>query len=431
LPIADCGLKEKCSIPNPQSAISNPQLYWRFWFWIPAALLVALSLWCAYRTIIPPEEIEVRLEKAIAEGEELGWVRDAAGVKLVQTWFSEHFAAAAICAALGLVGWLVLWSRPRWVSRGVPAVAGLLIGELLWFAHGRNTQSDPAFYYPRIPVLEQVARAGGGRVIGAKCLPANLASTVGLRDIRGYDAVDPSRLIDLLTNAAAADSVFPGYAATQFIGPKASITPQGNVRLSPIMDMFSVRYVIGRETPLSNTVPVFQGPDYWVLANPTALPRAHVPKRVEVLTNSAARLEKLIAPNFDPREVAYVESPVSLTGPCRGQTEIVEEVPPRVLLSVKMESPGLVILADLWDKGWRAYLNGKRVPILRTNHAIRGVEVPPGDWKLEFRYEPQSLAWGLRLAGAAALVLLGWALLTRTSNFKLQIANFKSRISNS
>ena len=73
-----------------------------------------------------------------------------------------------------------------------------------------------------------------------------------------------------------------------------------------------------------------------------------------------------------------------------------------------METPGLVVLADLWDKGWQAYWNGQCVPILRANHAIRGVVVPAGSGRLEFRYAPASFAWGLRLAGLAAVTLLVW-----------------------
>jgi uncharacterized membrane protein YfhO len=73
-----------------------------------------------------------------------------------------------------------------------------------------------------------------------------------------------------------------------------------------------------------------------------------------------------------------------------------------------METPGLLVLADRWDKGWEAWLDGNRVPILRTNHAIRGVVVPAGNGTLEFRYSPAIFAWGLRLAGVAAAILLGW-----------------------
>ena len=109
--------------------------------------------------------------------------------------------------------------------------------------------------------------------------------------------------------------------------------------------------------------------------------------------------------------MAYVEAPVVLPGPCQGTAEITEEVPTRLLVSVRMESPGLVVLADLWDKGWEARLNGQRVPILRTNHAVRGVVVPAGSGLLEFRYSPAGFAWGLRLAGLAAVTLLLWVVI--------------------
>jgi hypothetical protein len=172
--------------------------------------------------------------------------------------------------------------------------------------------------------------------------------------------------------------------------------------------MLGVRYVIFRGSPPPGTRPAFRSPDYWVMVNSNALPRAFVPQRVETVAEGKARLEKLASPQFDPRAVAYVEEPVKLPGLCQGSAEIVEEIPTRIVVSVRMETPGLLVLADLWDKGWQAYFNGQRAPILRTNHAIRGVLVPAGSGTIEFRYAPASFAWGLRLAGLAALVLLGW-----------------------
>jgi uncharacterized membrane protein YfhO len=77
-----------------------------------------------------------------------------------------------------------------------------------------------------------------------------------------------------------------------------------------------------------------------------------------------------------------------------------------------METPGLLVVADRWDVGWKAYLNGNAVPILRVNHAVRGVVVPAGESVVQFRYEPASLVWGLRLSTIAAALMLGWAGLT-------------------
>ena len=72
----------------------------------------------------------------------------------------------------------------------------LLLGDLLWFGYGRSAQCDPALYYPKIPVLDEIARSVPGRVIGINCLPPSLAIMAGLNDIRGYDAVDPARMVD-------------------------------------------------------------------------------------------------------------------------------------------------------------------------------------------------------------------------------------------
>ena len=116
----------------------------------------------------------------------------------------------------------------------------------------------------------------------------------------------------------------------------------------------------------------------------------------------------LAALGFDPRAVAYAETPVNLPAACRGNAEIAVEIPTRITVSVQMETPGLVVLSDLWDRGWRACLDGRPVAILRANHAVRGVVVPPGAATLEFRYESASLAWGLRLSCFAAVILLSW-----------------------
>jgi uncharacterized membrane protein YfhO len=67
------------------------------------------------------------------------------------------------------------------------------------------------------------------------------------------------------------------------------------------------------------------------------------------------------------------------------------------------------VLADNWDKGWRAYVNGKRTPIVRANYAIRGVLLEPGSSRIEFRYEPSALALGNALAVAAIASLFAWA----------------------
>jgi hypothetical protein len=172
--------------------------------------------------------------------------------------------------------------------------------------------------------------------------------------------------------------------------------------------MLGVEYVIFRGKPDEKSHSVFQSPDYFVLANRQALKRVYVPRHVEVVTDGVSQLKKMGSADFDPRELAYIEQPLNLPASCMGMAEILEETSTRIKIAARMDTPGLVVLADLWDAGWKAYLDAKPVEIMRANHALRGVLAPKGNWTLEYRYEPASFTWGLRLAGAAVAAMLGW-----------------------
>jgi hypothetical protein len=413
---------------------------WRKWFWLPFAILVALFFWCVYRTAFLPERLDTQIIH--------GWE----GARQAQAWFTQHYAAAAVCCSLGIGGWLFLWlktgalpSQPGAISNRsagfrasqdraafegfcgmqnlrsdrltkmppwlLPFLAAVMMADLLWFDFGKNPQCARSLYYPPVPVLQQVAKSAPGRIIGYSCLPPALSAICGLQDIRGYDGVDPARLIDLLNLVNDPQSPpAPSYASTQWEAPKLAISPEGDASLPPVLNMLGVRYVIFRGSPPPGARPAFQDTDYWVLLNPSALPRVFVPQRVEVLTDPALRLEKLASAQFDPRAVAYAESPVKLPETCRGSAEIAQETSTRLKVSLHMETAGLLILADLWDKGWRAFLDGTPVPILRANHAVRGVVVSSDSKTLEFRYHPASFALGLKLATLAAALLLGWTI---------------------
>ncbi|HEY5281883.1 MAG TPA: hypothetical protein VIM14_03745, partial [Polyangia bacterium] len=123
------------------------------------------------------------------------------------------------------------------------------------------------------------------------------------------------------------------------------------------------------------------------------------------------RLTKLASPQFDPRAVAYVETPVVLHEQGAGRANIVSETPTEVNISLAMDTPGLIVLADRWDEGWRAHLDLTPVSILRTDHALRGVVVPQGTGTLRFTYQPSSFRIGLLLFAVALATLAGWWLL--------------------
>jgi len=84
---------------------------------------------------------------------------------------------------------------------------------------------------------------------------------------------------------------------------------------------------------------------------------------------------------------------------------IVDYRPDRVRIEVAAPRQGFVFLSDNYFPGWRAVLNGRQAPILRSWITFRAVAVPAGKSSLEFIYKP----WPLRAATALALLaVVAW-----------------------
>jgi hypothetical protein len=377
---------------------------------VPAVLLVTLASWWFYRAANLPEPIASEIGKMLAEGKSQPWIEDEAGVRQVQSWFSRVYILGGLLAVVAALGWIVLGLRGSWRPWMSALLGSVMFVDMLWFAHDRSAQCDPSLYYPRVPFLQKLASITAGRVVAFENLPATLAQMSGLRDVRGCDGVDPRRYFQLVQIAAEPTPNDFAYAHLQYMLPKISYPTPDSVRLSPVMDLLGVEYVIFRRAIPESFKPALVESDYWAMKNPSALPHVFVPRHVESVSDDKERLAKLSAPSFEPSEVAYVEMPVALPDVARGKTIILAEKHTEITVSANMETPGLVVLSDSWNTGWRCRLNGEEVPILRVDHALRGVLVPDGKNIVKFTYEPASLRWGLALfvlALAAILACLG------------------------
>ncbi len=122
--------------------------------------------------------------------------------------------------------------------------------------------------------------------------------------------------------------------------------------------------------------------------------------------------------SYDPHSVAWVSrddlrelSPV-LSGekPISSETvKVTYPNPQQAVLEATLDSPGLVILADVYYPGWELLIDGKPAPIYRANVMMRGAAVSSGRHRLVYTYRPQSFRVGLlvSIAGLAALLILG------------------------
>jgi hypothetical protein len=382
----------------------------RWWFGIPAILLAVLCGWCIYRSFNLPEPMASQLGATVAKAP-IGYIKEPWEVSEIQRNFRTTYAVNAAFCGAGAAIWCFLMLGSVTAGWLAPALTALLCVQLIYFGYGFAAQTNPELYYPKLPILERIATGPPGRIMGFNCLPANLAQIIWLPDVRGYDGVDPLAMVQLLKTARNLPAQEMPYAATQFMSPVLYNDPEtGLLRIPPVLDMLNVRYVIFRGSPPPDVKPSFVDTDYWVWVNERAMPRAFVPRRVQVIAEEQARLDAMNRPDFNPSDIAYVEQPIELShDSAAGKVEIVKDSYHHLTLLAQMQTSGLVVLADRWDSGWRAYVNDVEVPILRVNHAVRGVLMGPGKSTIRFVYLPSGFLVGLAITAAGGICLLTWA----------------------
>lgn len=58
-----------------------------------------------------------------------------------------------------------------------------------------------------------------------------------------------------------------------------------------------------------------------------------------------------------------------------------------------------------YDLGWKAYIDGKETPIIRTDYVLRGLSVPQGQHDIVFKFHPTSFYGGEKMASIAGIIL--------------------------
>ena len=271
-------------------------------------------------------------------------------------------------------------------------------------ATGLNPQVDPATFYPENPLCRFLAeRVGEGRICGLwGALPPNLAMAYGLRDVRGYDAVDPDPYVELL------------LAMRGHFGPPHAITSQLAAGPSPLFDMLGVRYFVTPFPVDEFGEPIAQLSGKWIYQNHRALQRTFIPRRALLMPQSAERLRRLGDISFDPRSEVIITAASRLPDTLMsGTVSIVTESADRVVLKADCATEAVVVLADAWSSGWTVEVDGQPADVLQANHAIRAVLVPQGTHRIVWSYRPKMVWWGIAFSllamGCIAIQAIGVA----------------------
>jgi hypothetical protein len=175
--------------------------------------------------------------------------------------------------------------------------------------------------------------------------------------------------------------------------------------------LMNVKYILTNTPDSSAQVGlVYNGRDMKIYANRFSLPRAFFVNRYEV-ADGLTILNKIKAMSFDPRDVLYLtEDPKISVEPLHpaARAEFVHYGIQSMELKTTTAGKNLLFVSETYyPVGWKAFLDGKEIPIYRANYLFRAVVVPAGIHKLEMKFEPRGFYLGKNLSLAANVIVLG------------------------
>jgi hypothetical protein len=137
--------------------------------------------------------------------------------------------------------------------------------------------------------------------------------------------------------------------------------------------------------------------------------RARVVARVRIVPGEAEALTAMSGPALDPLKEAILttEDARGAALPAEGRASAADVVRLEPgLIEARAEGPGLLVVAESWDPGWTATLEGRPAPLLRANHAQMALALGPGLHRAVLRYRTPGLRAGVAVAAAGGLALL-------------------------
>ncbi|MCX8044070.1 MAG: YfhO family protein [Desulfobacterota bacterium] len=189
-------------------------------------------------------------------------------------------------------------------------------------------------------------------------------------------------------------------------------------RCSSILSLLNVKYIISPFPLHGFPFSLVRDGPVKIYKNPSVLPRAFVVDHVAVCPDDATVLAAIMHEGYQPSANVYItaEDAKKVAGikdmprekadaaPPPGSVWIEGYQPSRVLLRASLSRKALLVLADTYYPGWKAFDNGREIPVLRVNHTLRGVVIDPGDHIVIFSFKPTSLKIGVWLTCITVLL---------------------------
>ncbi len=300
----------------------------------------------------------------------------------------------------------------------------LLIVDLFFFFQKITPVTPYQFFYPQTNVFSYLKLHQGLNRFwgyGDGYVPPNIETANALYAPEGEDPLHIKWYGELL---AASENGDLGIVIPR---PDANIAPgfgtddlKNNVYRKKLLDTLGVAYILNRSsssTPDTDTFPLtqysllYRNANWQVYKNNNVLSRAFLSSDYQVVPDDALAIHAFYH-DTNPRELILAQNPtLSVDQNASGTAQIVSYQPQRVVIQTNTSGNTLLFLSDAYYPSWQATVDGKEVPILRADVALRAVAIPGGVHTIVFRFVSHAVSIGLWIMLGtilAGLVYLGY-----------------------
>jgi uncharacterized membrane protein YfhO len=172
-----------------------------------------------------------------------------------------------------------------------------------------------------------------------------------------------------------------------------------------VLNMLNTKYFIQKD-PRSGVTQNYQ-------RNDNAMGPVWFVKHVQFVKNADEEMSAL--DNFNPSDTAFVQESFRSSIPGLPEADSAASIKMEknnndviTYSSVSASNQFAVYSEVYYTKGWKAFIDNKETPIIKTNYALRGLAIPAGNHTIEFRFEPQGYFTGRKITMVASIALLAF-----------------------
>ena len=196
-----------------------------------------------------------------------------------------------------------------------------------------------------------------------------------------------------------------GYHAAKLMRFQELLEHQFDANINEdVLDMLNVRYLITRDAENNSER---------IQRRSSAMGNAWFVRNVNFVNGNRAEMEAL--DTFNPRRDAMVNQglkdkfgTMSLGQPDSTSSIALTSYHPDTMRYEYTAGTNLfaVFSEIFYDRGWKAYVDGEEVPIIRTNYLLRGLALPAGEHQVEFVFAPASMKISNTVSLIASIILV-------------------------